>query len=86
MALGQDSSGDGDVELLVDEILEEAERLRLDGAEMNDEVANDLRDVGRRYLYQARAPVTHDLRVVLQASQIGDVHMLRKALGMAFIF
>lgn len=80
MALGQDRSTDGDGELLIEEMLEEAERLYLDGAEVNDEVANDLRDVGRHFLNQARAPVTHDICAVLQASQIGDVLLLRKAL------
>lgn len=79
-ALDQDRPIDGDDELLIEEMLEEAERLYLDGAQVNSEVANDLRDVGRHYLNQARAPVTHDLCAVLQTSQIGDVHLLRKAL------
>eukprot|EP01018_Ginkgo_biloba_P009600 Gb_00221 [translate_table: standard] len=68
---------DDDEEFLVDQMLQEAERIFL---AQGHEVNHDFREAGRMFLTRARAAVTYDLSAVLQASEIGDVDMLRRAL------
>jgi hypothetical protein len=70
-----------DDELLIEEMLEEDKRICLDESQVKKAVENDIKYVIRNFINKSRALITHDLFFVLQASQIGDVHFLRKGLN-----